>query len=124
MQKWNCDLCGKDTFINPPTQTVMEEREFTIDVPQVDKDGKLKEPKKITQKAVLPKVAKAKRQNHETGNIEEYDVPLVKDLKPRAYIVQMHVGYENITRDFCKDCLKNIPEIQALWDVLAKIERK
>ncbi len=123
MQKWNCDLCGKDTFINPPTQTVMEEREFEVEVPQLDDKGK-PTTKKVIQTAKIPKTTKALRQNHETGNIEEYDVPLTKDLKPRAYIIQLHCGYENVTRDFCKKCLKKVPEIKALWDALAKIERK
>lgn len=98
MINWKCDICGKVTFINPPTENIVNE------------DGK-------------PKMSFTKVQDNVTGKIKKVPVPDIKDLKPRTYIIRLSVGNENITKDVCKSCLdkylKN--ELQALWNKLENI---
>ena len=105
--RWKCDVCGKDTWVNPPTETIFEEIE-------VDKK-KVKVPKKIT----------AKTQDPFTGEIKDIPIHAQRDLKPRAYMVKLSIGGESVQRDFCKECLEHFkPELNGLFDRLAKVESK
>lgn len=124
---WHCDNCGEPTLVNPPTEPIFEEKEIVEKVPTtVMKDGKKEvvwEEKKTVHK--IPKVGKAKRQDPFTGEVEEIDVPEVRDLKPRAYLINLSVGQEIIQKDFCKKCLDEVlPEIQALWNKLESYKSK
>jgi len=105
--KWNCDVCGKDTLVNPPTKPILEE---------VVIEGK----KQIVQKKV-----KKKFQDSVSGEVKTVMVPQVEDLYPRAYIIKLNVGMETIQRDVCLDCLPKIkPELDALWKKLEDIRSK
>lgn len=122
---WHCDLCSKATHVNPPTQQVFEEREIEVDTPEIKiVDGNQvldMVKKKVTQK--VPKLAKMKRQNLYTREVEEIDIPMMKDLSPRTYIMRVMVGSDEIQRDFCLECLDSVmPEFKALWDKLEKIK--
>jgi len=113
---WVCDICGKQTFINPPVEFLTEEKEFKTK----DEKGKTK---KIKQ--TVPKMATMKRQNSQTGKIEDVPIQDMKDLKPRTYIVRLEIGRELIQKDFCKECLgKVLPEIKQLWNKLESIKSK
>jgi hypothetical protein len=123
---FHCDICGKETSVNPPTETVMEDREVEYEVPDIDPndvEGTRNRTKKMSITQKLPKIAKMKRQNPFTGTIENIDVPMMRDLKDRAYILQLSIGHEAVQRDFCHDCLKAeiMPIVQPLWDRLALI---
>ena len=122
---WHCDLCGQSTHVNPPTEQMFEEREIVVDTPEIKiVDGKQvldMVKKKVTQK--VPKIAKMKRQNMHTREVEEIDIPMMKDLAPRAYLMRIMVGSDELQRDFCKDCLDSVmPEFKALWDKLEQIK--
>lgn len=121
MVTWKCDICGKDTFVNPPTEPQFEERMVKVAVK--GKDGETYE---VEVPQTLPKMAKMKRQHLHTGEIEDVDVQEILDLAPRTYIINLTVGPEAVQRDFCKECLKEhvMPEVQALWDKLAAIGSK
>ena len=99
MLVWKCDICKKETHINPPTKVV------------VDENG-------------VPETAFTRTQDPVTGDIKKVQVPKLEDLKPRTYIIRLGVGQENITKDVCKVCLDNklLPLIQPLWDKLANIK--
>lgn len=127
---WNCDICGKRTHVNPPTEQEFEDKEITTEVPESFIDPKTKKKKivfkPITELKRVPKVGKAYRQDIFTGKVEEIDVPMQKDLFPRTVIVQLTVAGEMVQRDFCKDCFnKDVqPKVKKLWDELSKIESK
>jgi len=99
MINWKCDICHKHTFINPPTQPVL------------DDDGK-------------PKMSFTRVQDDTTGAVKKVSVPEIKDTLPRAYIVRLSIGNEVIKRDFCKECLQNHAgeELKALWDKLETLK--
>ena len=113
-----CDICGKDTYINPPYE--IDEEEVEVD----SFDFKTMKPTKV--KIPMAKKGKMKRQNVFSGEVEEIEVPITKDLKPRAYMVQLQVGpSEYVQRDFCLECLESIkPQIKTLWDCLESIKPK
>jgi hypothetical protein len=95
---WKCDICGKETSINPQVKPVM------IDGVQAK--------------------GKRKYQNPQTNEVETIEVPLYEDLEPRTYIIKVNVGQENVTRDVCKECLEKemLPLIKPLWDKLENME--
>lgn len=103
MNKWNCDKCGKRTYVNPRTKPKVKK----------DKDGNF-----------VPDMGVGKRQNLNTGEIEEYPVQKVEHIDPKAYIIRISVGFdEYIQRDFCKECLDDyLPEIKKLWSTLEGIK--
>ncbi|GEM_PF-3420888 len=132
---WICDICGKQTLVNPPTEQVVEEVTREIQVPSTVEKEVVEAGQKRMKKTVefqtqtvtekIPKMAKMKRQDPFTGEVQDVDVPELKDLKPRAYLVNLNVGHEMIQKDFCKECLEKVmPEVQALWDKLASIKSK
>ena len=104
---WKCDVCGKDTHVNPPVVQVFETQ-------------------KIGDKVFdVLKMQKLQTMNFVTGEMEEQNVPVVKDLKPRAHIVKLNAGQQIVQRDFCDECLQSImPELKALWDKLAAVGSK
>lgn len=110
---WRCDSCGKDTYIAPPTEPVMVEIEVDVMNPLIP--GKTMKQKRKVQKTV-----RAKRMNPHTGLIEEYDAPMVRDLKPRAVPVRLQVDLHTyIQRDFCPECREKIQaEVQRMWALL------
>lgn len=128
---WHCDICGKPTYVNPPVEQVTEIRDMTYEVPEVDPEtGEvqvdaqgLPKKKPVTIKQQVPKMTKIKRQHPFTGDVEDIEVPEMKDLAERAYIVQLTVGPEQVQKDFCKECMTKhvLPEAKALWDKLAAI---
>lgn len=121
MIKCHCDICGKETFINPPSETVMVEVEK--EVPSfvggkwVNEKRTIKVPEMTTMKVIDP---------HGSGKLIDHEIPKTKDLKPRMWRVQLRVGQESIDRDFCKDCLdKHLKsDLAKLRDLLEGIERK
>lgn len=129
---WNCDICGEATYINPTSEPLWDEHKLEVSVPftedEIGEDGQKRKVLKYkveTQITRVPKLTHMKRQNAQTGVIEEVPVQDVKDLQPRAYIIRLTVGAESIQKDFCKKCLQTVmPQIQALWDGLAKIKDK
>lgn len=113
---WKCDICNKDTYINPPTEPDIEFKE--VEVKLQDKTETIKQP--------IQKKAKMKRQNIYTGDIEEIEIPLMKDLKPRTIIINLKAGAETIQKDFCMDCYQKhvSKEVSKLWKKLEGIKSK
>lgn len=103
---WKCDVCGKETHIYPPTEPIIE----TVPHPN--------DPNQTIQ---VQKTVKQKRQNM-YGQVEEIDIPAVKFLSEKAYLVILQVGDEQVKRDFCYDCLiKLLPTIKQTWNMLENI---
>jgi len=102
---WKCDLCGKETWVNPPSRPIFEENE---------------------KKGIrVQKKTKIKVQNIYSGKMEEVEVGAVEDLKPRTYIVKLSVGSSSIQKDFCFDCLQSLKlEIDQLFKKLDSIQSK
>lgn len=124
---FHCDCCGKITYLNPPTKQVMEDKEVTVqyqDVAMVDeKPIMVLKTKTVIQS--VPATTIMRRQHHQSGDVEEVQIPLIEDLKPRTYIVRLSIGGELIQKDFCKECIEkpNIKSaIKMLWDSLAAIK--
>ena len=111
MVTWKCDLCGKETLINPPTELLFE----------MDEKGKSKLNMTGSQ---IPVMSKMKRQNPQTGLMMDIPIQAVKDLTPRAYITQIRIGNDKISKDFCKDCLDKeiLPLLKPAWDKLEGIK--
>ena len=103
----HCDICGKTTYLSPPTEMVFK----TIK----DENG-------VEYK--VPETSKIRRENPHTKKMETLDVPKMKDLEPRSYLVQLHVGQtEYIQRDFCFECLEKIKkDVKGFWDFLENIK--
>lgn len=122
--KFNCDICGKETFINPPTEQVFVEQEFEYDVPDQENPSKLKKEKKLVK---VPEMTVMRMQHpNDPNQVLEQKIPKLKDLKPRMWRVQLRVGQESVDRDFCKECLDKEfkSDLACLRDKLESIERK
>jgi len=134
MNKWNCDKCGKRTYINPQTEPVFEIKKVKVPTPVTDKDGKfLEDPKKpgmplVEMKEHPQKVSVTvpqKRQNINTGKVEIVQMPKLKDLQERCFVIRLVVGVEKIQRDVCHEDLQPLmPEIKALWAKLEEMGEK
>lgn len=142
MVNWKCDMCGKDTQVNPPTKPVTEKKTVVVDIPDPDHVKTLSQEdqtrlmaeyvaktykgptKELKHEQDVPVMKTMKRQNAQTGEIEDIPVQEIKDLSPRTYITQLTVGPEMIQKDFCKDCLTKeiLPILQPLWDKLASVK--
>lgn len=98
MNAFHCDICGKLTYINPPTQV------------ELDANGHI-----VT--------TTIKRQNIYTGEIENIEIPKMIELKPKAILIHLSAGDETVRRDFCRECY-NASSIKvktnALWVELEK----
>ena len=145
MLSWKCDICAKDTHVHPPVEHVFEEKEVEqpevytedteVELPAADphdatKTIKVKKvisvPKTRMKKVIqrTPKMGVMKRQNAQTGIVEDIAIQETKDLQPRAYIVRLHIGQEHVQRDFCLECLNSqiLPKLKEVWDQLAAIK--
>lgn len=124
MITFNCDICGIETFINPPVEQAYREMEQEYTVPDPENPGTLKTEKRTIK---IPEMTVMRTQDpHNPNRTIEQKIPKLLDLKPRMWRVQLRIGQECIDRDFCKDCLdKNLRgELAHLRDVLEAIERK
>jgi len=91
---WHCDICGRRTHVNPPTEPMYEE------VVKKDADGKATKVKQPIQSIM-------RVQDMNTGKVNEIQVVKQQDLEPRTVIVRLQVGQETIQRDLCMKCLKS-----------------
>jgi len=129
---FHCDICGKSTYLHPQSEPIFEEittevkLPYTVEIEDPNQPGvmiKTIEYRVETQTQKVPKITYFKRQNINTGDIENVPIQDIKDLQPRAYLVRLNLGQETIQKDFCKECLKDVlPDAQALWDKLAAIK--
>ena len=114
--QWHCDKTGRQTYINPPQETVMQEVKD-------DKGKVVLGPDK--QPIMEPVMVEIDWQNPETGVVEKKKVPKVKYLKEKAYIVRLRVGDQLIQRDFCEEGLQHLqPELDALWKKMKEMKSK
>ena len=101
MHAFNCDICGKQTHINPPTEPIFE----------IGEGGK--------KRQVLVEL---KSMDFNSGKVVSQMVPKLKDLKPRAHLIKLNAGIQSVQRDFCDGCLEQVmPEVKALWEKLERI---
>lgn len=101
MNHFSCDMCKKQTFVNPPTELVFSK----------DKDGNN-----------VPVLIILKTMDFNTGEMVETQVQRQVDLKPRAHIIRLTAGQQMIQKDFCSACLQEVmPEIKGLWDRLEEV---
>jgi ribonucleotide reductase alpha subunit len=105
MNIFKCDICNRETFINPQCQVVKKRQ--TINGKEIE----------------IPEYVKMKNQNRSTGKMEEIDVPKIEDLQERTYIVSLRLGQEVVQRDFCKTCFDSLKEhFFNLWNKLENME--
>lgn len=129
---WHCDLCGKNTWVNPPSEQVTKEVEEVVNLPVKilkEKDGKKYAEETMQEHVVkkqVPVTTRMRRQNMNTGNIDLIDVPKLKYLREKTVILQLRVGDETIQKDFCIDCYRDqvSPLADSLWKKLQSIESK
>ena len=123
MLSWNCDICGAPGVIHPRTEPVMKKKTVTYEVPN-PQNPKEKIIKKVTRD--VPMTTTIRRQNTQTSRVETLEIPDTKDLQPRAMLVLLQFGMENVQRDFCVKCYdaKIKPHVDKLFDVLVKIQDK
>jgi protein-arginine kinase activator protein McsA len=96
MNKFVCDVCGKDTNLNPKVEIVPGETEVI------------------------------KTQDYRTGEVVEQKAQKLKDLELRCHIVRLSAGqFQAIQKDFCTECIEQVmPEIKSLWNKLESIRSK
>ena len=121
--KWLCDICGKPGHIYPMTEPVMKTVMVPVEIPDPEdplKKKQIKMPKKV------PETVPLRKQHTQTGNVETLEIPKTVDLEPRAIIVGLRTGQENVQKDFCTGCYetKIKPEVEKLFNLLASIESK
>ena len=119
--KWNCDDCGKETHVNPMTEPVPDMKK-----PVIDPKTKQHMINPATGKPVYhQKLTKQKYQHPISGEMIERDIPEVKFLQPKCYIVRLKIGDEVIQRDFCKECLdKRLDAFKETFKSLEEIKGK
>lgn len=122
-----CDCCGKATKLNPPVEYVFKKGEKKIEVPEVDKDGK-QTGKMVEHVIEVPEYEQTIRRSQDplSGKVVDQEVPTVKDLEERAFLVNLSVGGEYVHRDFCRECLDKeiLPVLKPLFDKLASFDPK
>lgn len=128
MNLFKCDSCGAETHMHPPTEPQFIEKETEHQVPKRDKDtGEVVIVKKkiqyetVKKKVKVPKTVKTTVKNPHTHEPMETEVQEVKDLKPRALLVQCRVvGRDSMQKDFCVPCFetKVKPEMKKFLDFL------
>ena len=137
---FKCDVCGKETHLNPPTEPIMEEveieveetfvEEYPVEVKENGKTVKVMKKRPATRKVKKTvkkqKTVKVKSMDFNTGQIVEREVGATRDLKPRCYIVKLNAGpVQTIQRDFCEEHYKDfVKHVNALWGAMEKIEVK
>ena len=103
----SCDICGKTTYINPLSENI----------PVKDDNGNI----------IGYEQTEMFVQNTSTGEMETVKIPKLNDLQERCYKVILFCGFENITKDFCKDCLEKNEignKIKDLFNSLKNISSK
>lgn len=143
--QWNCEGCENSGLLSPPQEPVWVQ-DGEIEVPEKDESGKLvydevdlfddygrpvkdedgkqvktKKQRKKKQPKMVNLKRKSKRQDSVTGQFKEVEVPEMKDLATRIYMVQMRVGEESVQRYVCKSCLDTL--IPFLKPVKERLER-
>ena len=123
MIKCHCDICGVETFINPPTKPIT--REETQEYFVFDETTK----KRVAQKRTIqvPEMTFMRMQDPtDCSKMIDQPIPKLEDLKPRMWRVQLRVGQECIDRDFCKECLDKHfrSELASLRGKLEEVKRK
>jgi len=122
--QWLCDICGAPGFIHPKTKDIKKTKMVKIEVP---------DPKDPTRKTVKRKVKQEipvtqiiRRQNTQGQRVERHVIAATKDLQPRAVLVLLKAGMENIQKDFCVKCYnaKIKPEVDKLFDFLMTFQDK
>lgn len=124
MITFHCDSCGLETFFNPPTEQVTKEEVHEYNVPDPDNPGQMKKEKRTVK---VPEMTFMRMQDpNGSGAMIDQPIPKMKDLKPRAWRVQLRVGQESIDRDFCKKCLDKClkTELANLQKTLESFGRK
>jgi hypothetical protein len=95
---WKCDLCGKETFVNPPYK-------FKVD------------------DAGNPIQTTTRQQNVYTGDVDSIAAYDLEYLQPKTYIVRLDMGGETIQKDFCEEHFLQIKHhLEALYGVLQNIK--
>lgn len=124
---WNCDICGKSTFVNPPSKQSFREDEVEVSIPvKVLKDNAVVESvQKQKVKKLVPETVKIRRQNA-SGDIEQVEIPKLIFEKEKTVILQLRVGDENIQKDFCQACYKKhlSEDVNNLWLKLEQIKSR
>lgn len=122
MNLFKCDICAKETKLNPKVEQVFEEKMVTKEI----KDPKTGKTTTGTEVVKTPKMKKIKQYDLATGQCYEREVQETRDLEPRCYIVKLNAGpVQMIQKDFCEDCYKTVlPQINALWATLEQIGSK
>lgn len=105
MNCFHCDLCGKVTYINPPT---IAEKKIVVHGGQ--------EYESVATTTI-------KRQNMFTGEIENVEIPKLVELKPKALIISLSAGDESIRKDFCRECYAKSRIKVAVDNLWAELER-
>lgn len=104
MNKHYCDMCGKETFINPPFEKVFHE---DTNLPVYDTIDQF---------------------DMATGKVFSKKVHKLKLLKPRTLFIRVHVGSEYVIRDICDECYTTNKDLQNhcknLYDFLKNIKPK
>jgi len=123
MIRWNCDICGNPGVIHPRTEPLMRKKVVTVEVPDPE-NPKEKIQQKVTRE--IPLTTTIRRQNTQTSRVETVEIAQTKDLDPRAILVLLQFGMENVQKDFCMDCYntKIKKYVEPLFDVLCKIQDK
>ena len=119
--QWMCDICGAPGYIHPQTELVTRKKTMTIEVP---------DPKNPTEKIVkkisrdIPQTEVVRRQVTQTSRVETVEIPKMRDVQPRAILVQLSFGHQNVQKDFCMECFNGeIKEkVDELFDFLCKIQ--
>ena len=122
--QWLCDICGAPGFIHPKTKDITKTETVTIEIPD-PKDPTRKTVKRRIKRQV-PATQEIRRQNTQDQKVERILIPLTKDLQPRAVLVMLKAGMNNIQKDFCVKCYDNKikPEVDKLFDFLMTIQDK
>jgi hypothetical protein len=121
---WTCDICNAPGFIHPKTENITEIKTVTMEIPDPKDPVRKKVKRKVKQE--IPKTQIIRRQNTQGQKVEKHAIPLTKDLEPRAIIVMLKAGMENIQKDFCVKCYeeKIKPEVDKLFDFLMQFQDK
>lgn len=122
---WNCDNCAAPGVIHPRTEQMFKKETVTYEVPAPEPGNPLKKIKKEVERDV-PLTTTLRRQNTQASRFETIEVPMTKDLDPRAILICLTFGNENIQKDFCMDCYNEEikPHVEQLVNKLAEYQDK
>jgi len=101
----------------------MKKKTVTVEVPD-PKNPKNRIQQKVTRD--VPLTTTIRRQNTQSSRVETVEIPLMRDLDPRAILVLLQFGMENVQKDFCMACYNEHikKHVEPLFDVLCKIQDK